>query len=223
MLKVTRSPKQLRDYCTKYHCELHNITAHPIYKFQGRTPYKWVVGRTPDISKYIDYQWYETIWYLDRDADFPNDKRKLGKLPGIAHNVGQAIYYYVLNSSGKPVVRSTITSLSKDELQSAEIQQAIRVLDLVIGDKLAHINDYTYIPPDLDETDDEYLPYDPVESEAEQIEVDTYTPEAFDNLILAEVLLPQGDTLVPAKVISRKHDHDGSPIGTVNSNPILDT
>ncbi len=51
--------------------------AHPIYKLQRRTPYEWVARRTPDISEYIDYQWYETIWYLDRDADFPNDKKNL--------------------------------------------------------------------------------------------------------------------------------------------------
>jgi hypothetical protein len=78
-LEKTKAPKRLWDYCTKYHCKLRNVTAHPVYKLQNRTPYEWVVGRTPDISEYIDYQWYDTIWYLDRDAEFPNDKRKLGK------------------------------------------------------------------------------------------------------------------------------------------------
>lgn len=76
-LEVNKAPKHLWDYCTKYHCELRNVMAHPIYKLQRRTPYEWVARRTPDISEYIDYQWYETIWYLDRDADFPNDKKNL--------------------------------------------------------------------------------------------------------------------------------------------------
>ena len=65
LLEKTKTPKRLWDYFTKYHCELRNITAHPIYRLHGRTPYKWVVGRTPDISEYIGFQWFETIWYLD--------------------------------------------------------------------------------------------------------------------------------------------------------------
>jgi hypothetical protein len=47
-----------------------------------------VVGRTPNISEYLDFQWYETIWYLDHDANFPEDERKLGKWLGVAHFVG---------------------------------------------------------------------------------------------------------------------------------------
>ncbi len=118
-------------------------------------------------------------------------------------------------------MRSTIQNISDDERRSTEVLQAIRDLDLAIVDKLKHQNDVTFIPPELDE-DDDYLPYDPVEPEAEQIEVDTYTPKTFDNLISAEVLLLKGDTLVPAKVISRKRDQEGNPIGTMNPNPVLD-
>jgi len=134
-LETSRALKHLWDYCTKYHCELHNLTAHPIFILQDRTPYEWVVGRTPDISEYIDYQWYETVWYLDRDAEFPNNKKKLGKWLGIAHNVGQALCYYILPSSGHPIVHSKIQALSNDQRQSTEIQQAVRDLHQAISDK----------------------------------------------------------------------------------------
>jgi hypothetical protein len=53
--------------------------------------------------------------------------------------------------------------------------------------------------------------------------MDSYTPETFDNLISAKVLLPKGDVLVPAKVISRKCDLEGRPIGNMHGNPMLDT
>ena len=43
------------------------------------------------------------------------------------------------------------------------------------------------------------------------------------NLINAEVILPKGDILIPARVIGRKRDESGNPIGMVNTNPILDT
>ncbi len=103
--------------------------------------------------------------------------------------MGQALCYYVLTPSGKLIVQSTIQSLSSDELQSREVLQAIRDLDIAIGDKLKHINDETFVPPELDD-DDGYLPFVPVEPEVEQVEVDLYTPETFYNLISAEVLLP---------------------------------
>jgi hypothetical protein len=56
------------------------------------------------------------------------------------------------------------------------------------------------------EEGDGYLVYEPVEEEATQPELDEVTPEALDSLISAEVLLPKGDILIPAKVISRKQD-----------------
>jgi hypothetical protein len=46
----------------------------------------------------------------------------------------------------------------------------------------------------------------PMEPEAERPEADAFTPEMYDTLISAEVLLPKGDILVPAKVIGRKRN-----------------
>jgi hypothetical protein len=114
-MSKTSAPKCLRDYCTKYQCKLRNLKAHLHFKLQGRTPYECVVGRTPDISEYLDYQWYKTVWYRDHDVNFPEDKRKLGKWLGVAHNVGQALCYYILPKTGRPVVRSTVQPLTQDE------------------------------------------------------------------------------------------------------------
>jgi hypothetical protein len=65
--------------------------------------------------------------------------------------------------------------------------------------------------------------YEAYEPKAEQPEINDITPETYDSLISAEIILPQGDTLVPAVVTSRKRDSNGNPIGTPNSNPLLDT
>jgi len=53
----------------KHHqCELQNLIAHRHFKLQGRTPYEVVTGRTQDISEYLDFHWYQVIWYLDQEA-----------------------------------------------------------------------------------------------------------------------------------------------------------
>ncbi len=49
------------------------------------------------------------------------------------------------------------------------------------------------------------------------------TPEAGDNYISAEVLLPLGGVLRQGKVISCKRDTDGNTFGRAHDQPILDT
>ena len=221
-LTKTNAPRRLWDYCTIYQCELRNLIAHPHFKLQGRTPYEIVVGRTPDISEYLDYHWYQNVWYYDQEAQFPEDRRKLGKWIGVAHRVGQALCYYILPASARPIVRSTVQALTDDELLSESICEQIAVLDRSIHDVIARDGDtLDQIPQDLQ--DEDYDVYDPMEPEADKPEADAFTPEMYDALISAEVLLPKGDVLLPAKVLGRKRDAAGNPIGVAHSNPILDT
>jgi hypothetical protein len=77
---------------------------HPHYKSHSRTPYEIVTSRTPDISEYLDFQLYQTVWYLDQEAQFPEKHRKLGKWIGVAHSVGQALCYYILPASARPII-----------------------------------------------------------------------------------------------------------------------
>jgi hypothetical protein len=45
----------------------------------------------------------------------------------------------------------------------------------------------------------------------------------YDKFTSAEVLLPKDDYNYIARVIGRKRDGEGNPIGKYNKNPILDT
>jgi hypothetical protein len=54
-------------------------------------------------------------------------------------------------------------------------------------------------------------------------EYDKFDPNAFNQYINAELLLPGGDSLLTGKVIARKKDRDGNPVGRSNANPILDS
>ncbi len=181
-----------------------------------------VVGRAPDISEYLDYYWYQTVWYYDQEAQFPEDHRKLGKWLGVAHRVGQALCYYILPASAKPIVRSTIQSLTDKEQRSQIIREQVVMLDRNVLDAIVVEGDMVAdIPYDLQ--DEDYEIYNPFEPEADRPGADEFTPKAFDNLLSAEVLLPKGDVLIPARVIARKHDASGNPIGIAHTNPILDT
>jgi hypothetical protein len=74
-------------------------------------------------------------------------------------------------------------------------------------------------PIDLDET----LVYDSWEPDSSMPEADEWKPEAFDQYISAQVILPSQDSQLLGTVTARKKDIHGNPIGTSNKNHILDT
>lgn len=65
--------------------------------------------------------------------------------------------------------------------------------------------------------------YVPVDVDNQMPEADEWDAEAFDKYISAEVHLPKNGEEIIGKVVGRKRDHDGNPIGKANNNPILDT
>jgi len=173
-MQRTRAPLCLWDYCTTYQCELRNLIAHPLYQLNGRTPYELVVGRAPDISEYLDFAWYDDVWYYDQDVQFPDARRKLGKWIGVAHRVGQALCYYVLPSNGIPIVRSTVQPLTEEELRTENVKERIKELNKRIIEKLGEIN-LDDIPLELR---DEYDVYEPIEPESCKPEIEDYTPDS---------------------------------------------
>jgi len=218
-MQRTRAPKRLWDYCTVYQCELRNLIAHPHYSLNNRTPYEMVTGRTPDISEYLDYGWYDTLWYYDQEANFPNERRKLGKWLGVAHRVGQALCYYILNENAQVIVRSTVQPISKEEFNTQIIQQQISELDQRIVERIGTV-DLADIPQELQ---DDYDLSEPMEPAACKPDIDVVGEEQYDTLISAEVMLPQNGILCPAKVTGRKQDEHGNPVGVAHNNPVLDT
>ncbi len=73
------------------------------------------------------------------------------------------------------------------------------------------------VTPHFDLYEDDTQPQQPVP------DVDDVTPEAFDQYVGAEVLLPLNGQMTTGKVKRRKRDIDGNIKGTAHQNPILDT
>jgi hypothetical protein len=84
LMNKTRTPKVLWDYCISFVAERMSLTASDLFALHGRTPHELVTGFTHDISKFVDYTWYEPLWFYT-DVSFPHDKRELDHWLGIAH------------------------------------------------------------------------------------------------------------------------------------------
>ena len=57
MMRRTNTPLPLWDYCIEYNSELRCMTATDIFNLNGRTPFKCVLGFTPEISELVEFRW----------------------------------------------------------------------------------------------------------------------------------------------------------------------
>ncbi|MGH3624303.1 MAG: hypothetical protein ACRDQ5_21370 [Sciscionella sp.] len=135
IMSRTKAPKRLWDFCATYVCETRCLTDHHIFSLHDRTPHEHVTGNTPDISEYNEFDWYQPIWYYD-SADFPDEKRIIGRWLGVAHRIGQAMCYWILTKTGVPIARSTVQLITDDELSTDDVRHKIEIFDTNIQEKI---------------------------------------------------------------------------------------
>ena len=150
MLRHTRVSKRLWVYVAIYVSEVRSCRAHQSYKLHGRTPYEFVAGDTPDITEWLEYDFYQPVWFYS-PAAFPVEKQLLGRWLGVAHRVGQALCYWILPVSGVPIARSTVQPISKDDLAMKEVIGELALYDTSIAVFFAKKN-HKYSSLDMEET-----------------------------------------------------------------------
>ncbi len=217
-----QTPKLLWDFCALYTTDLRNRLVRPLQQLHGRIPYEVLTGNTPNISEFIEYEWYQSVLYYEPSA-FPEQCKYLARWIGIAHRVGQAMCYWLLPASGIPIGRTTIQAIKAAELQETSTIQLTQTYDQTIQDKLQKLTNDVNNPmilslyredEDLEEEEDA-----PIELPSIPIEENTH-----DEMLLMEpLLMTSANGRVKAKVISRKCDQDGQLVGNYNNNPILNT
>jgi hypothetical protein len=78
-----------------------------------RTPLEVLTGDTPDISDFLDFGYYDWVWYWDpTSARFPEDPLKLGSWIGRNRAHGPSMCYKVFKPNGHFIVRSSCTPLT---------------------------------------------------------------------------------------------------------------
>jgi len=83
-----QTPVVLWDFCCQYMIELRNRLARPLQQLNGRTPYELIIGNTPDISEFLEFCWYQPIWYYESNT-FPQENRLLGHWIGLPTELGR--------------------------------------------------------------------------------------------------------------------------------------
>jgi len=152
--------------------------------------------------------------------------RVLGQIPNGGNKMAQA----VLNSKGKIIPRRTIRKLLKAEIHSESEKRKRYNFDDLILQKLGYS---MYMPEkpvapnhvpysDNDKPASIQLPNDndPLDDDGR---FSLFEKPVTDQLINAELKLPQGEDFRSAKVIGRVKDGNGNVVGSYDENPFLNT
>ena len=207
-------------------------TASNAANLQGQTPLGALTAKTPDISQYLDFGWYDWIWYrTNAGLDVP----KLGRFLGVAKSASNMLTFHILPDSGIPIQAGTPQQVTEPEKQTDVVRKRIKNFSDKIADKFKDDRLFSLEPNQKRNLDDwsDVLETDPdfadefnrlYDNTAVPEADDTFDPDTFDSFIGMELSVDRGDVHpMHTKVTKRLKDHRGNPIGTAHDKIMLDT
>ena len=226
----TNCPRALWNYGIPHFAKIMQLTASNAAGLNGKTPIGALTGETPDISQYLDFGWYDWVWYKENAGlDVP----RLGRFLGIAHSSSNLMTFHVLPISGIPITAGTVqrmtelekqTDANKERMQefSEKIANKFKESHLLSGKDRPSLEDWE----DLLEDDEDFAAeFNRLFDNEDVPEADDkFDPDSYDHYLNMEITVDQGGEHPQlARVTKRLRDHNGNPVGTANDNPILDT
>ena len=88
-----------------------------------RTPTEKAYGYTPDISPFLNFCFWDAVYYLDHDS-FPSSNEKLGYWLGVTRNCGDAFTYYVYVPETHQVIDRSVLRAVRDSPNHPNLQVA---------------------------------------------------------------------------------------------------
>ncbi|KAI2507356.1 Reverse transcriptase (RNA-dependent DNA polymerase) [Fragilaria crotonensis] len=235
MLKK-KVPPRLWDYGFAWVCETDNVCANMSKYAQGRTPLEIITGDTPDISEYVDFDFYD--WVLFK-GDAGLGAVEVARWLGVSHRVGRLMSYWLLPESGIPISATTVQRMTNDEKTTDEMQKRMAhyeerlqsVFETPSADltrTLRDVHPSHVIDPENEDSsfyDDFTRVIDDAQLKHADEEFAKNTEVTSDPYVGMEMAMTRGaeGELVHATVRKRVRDEDGTPVGTAHSNPLLDS
>ena len=128
----TYSPRGLWCYGYPYVENIMQLTASTAGKLQGRKPLELITGDTPEISEYLDFGWYQRVWYKDEAG---LRETRIGRFLGPSHKVGSLMSYWVLPKSGIPISITAVQRVTNLETQTDANKKRFEHYDKAINER----------------------------------------------------------------------------------------
>jgi Mg2+ and Co2+ transporter CorA len=82
-------------------------------------PIEQINGETPDLSEYLDFGFYDWVWYKDNTGV---GEKMCGRWLGVSHRVGNLMLYWILTPVCRVISRTTVQRISNLELATIEVK-----------------------------------------------------------------------------------------------------
>jgi hypothetical protein len=84
-----------------------SLTSNSTFNLDGRTLMEQITGKTLGISEYLNFGFYDWIWYKDNAGLGEN---KIGRWLGVAHQVGNLMSYWILAITEHVIISNNSTA-----------------------------------------------------------------------------------------------------------------
>jgi hypothetical protein len=219
-------PKRLWDDCIIREAYVRSHTSLDIFGLEGQVTESKVKGETVDISTTAECVWYEWVKFRYTAGKFPVSKIQLGRDLGATIDIGPAMAHKILKKNGIVMYRTSVRSLTPDEIQSPTEKKEREEFDIAIEKKFGASMDKSDFKDDPDYADFLTPNYDCYEDEEvssskmpdtddikEENDVDTY-----DQYVGAHVRVPIGDEIRSGKVVRHKRELDCTVVSQCQPN-----
>ena len=114
-------------------CEVMQRTHVRANRSDRCVPIEEVTGETADISEYLDFGFYDRVWY---HANAGLGERLHGRWLGVAHRIFSLMSYWILTQTGSVIARTAVQQVTSLEYQVDENKDIFREFDLEIKKRL---------------------------------------------------------------------------------------
>jgi hypothetical protein len=122
-------PPRLWDYGLVNIAEIQSLLARGRDQQPGL---KRITGNTIDISEWLDFDFYDLVWYWDQQKmDMTDEQERVGRWLGIAHHVGSNMAYWLLTETGMVIARSTVQHITISNLATTDIKARVDTAPLL--------------------------------------------------------------------------------------------
>jgi hypothetical protein len=107
LMDRTNTPKNMWLECMIYYSSILNMIC--LERLGGRNAYEVAFGHSIDISPFIQFEWWEPVYYLDsEDPSFPSSKEKYGRFCGVSDNCGDLLTFKIYVQETKQIIHCSV-------------------------------------------------------------------------------------------------------------------
>ena len=133
IMPKNKDPEILWDYGLVWIIKTGNLSVSISRYASGRTPLEYITGETPDISKYLDFTFYDLVPYRANEG---LGELSIGQWLGMSHKFGQAMSYWILPLSGIVISCTTVQRPTRSEKATEKLKYRMSDYDTKIAERL---------------------------------------------------------------------------------------